>query len=472
MIVFILANLLNFVALQFAPQSIIGPLGSISLVVNVIVAPMINNESWSYRDVIGIVFVVVGSSLVVVFGSQSVSNADYNLCTLLTLFRAAPTIVFLSVTSGMIAVAFVTIVIVEKNLDVEEPVKDANEIIKETLQGELVDVVENSDEPNCSQIDQTPTTFLDCISGVVVEAKDKPLSDGKTQRILTLRPNSVVDTTEDLEKKKSAESPETPISSISADNDLAATSRQSTRSRSAHTISLTFVIDTPKHQVPPPQSASATSSKGFETLLKSMTSSRKRKLSNTHDAIPEHNINTGDIEQHEILEMRVIDGRETNGANPTETAGVDSQVNALEAGTRSNNEPLSLIERLKQQWMESAVRQVICSIELVPRLEKKFAVNSTAVVYALPLLYAMLGGLMATLTTLFAKVTIHLLTESLVKGNNQYTSFSPFVITGVTVFTAVMQIYWLNMGLERYDALLQIPVFYVLWRRRNILWRV
>ena len=29
--------------------------------------------------------------------------------------------------------------------------------------------------------------------------------------------------------------------------------------------------------------------------------------------------------------------------------------------------------------------------------------------------------------------------------------------------TAFSQIYWINMGLARYDALLQIPVFYVVW---------
>jgi hypothetical protein len=33
----------------------------------------------------------------------------------------------------------------------------------------------------------------------------------------------------------------------------------------------------------------------------------------------------------------------------------------------------------------------------------------------------------------------------------------------VAIVTAVSQIYWINMGLARYDALLQIPVFYVVW---------
>jgi hypothetical protein len=70
---------------------------------------------------------------------------------------------------------------------------------------------------------------------------------------------------------------------------------------------------------------------------------------------------------------------------------------------------------------------------------------------------------MATVTVLFAKATVNLLTLSLFQGNNQYIHFDSWVITAVTVVTAVLQIYWINLGLARYDALIQIPVFYVVW---------
>ncbi|KAI8866673.1 hypothetical protein GQ42DRAFT_107989, partial [Ramicandelaber brevisporus] len=83
--------------------------------------------------------------------------------------------------------------------------------------------------------------------------------------------------------------------------------------------------------------------------------------------------------------------------------------------------------------------------------------------FALPLAYASLGGLMATLTTLFAKSLINLLAVSITQGKNQFTSFLAWVILIVTVTTAVSQVFWINMGLRRYDALLQVPVFYVVW---------
>ncbi|KAI9203531.1 uncharacterized protein BJ171DRAFT_509892 [Polychytrium aggregatum] len=76
---------------------------------------------------------------------------------------------------------------------------------------------------------------------------------------------------------------------------------------------------------------------------------------------------------------------------------------------------------------------------------------------------------MGTVTVLFAKATIHLITTSIFQGDNQYTQIWAWVISGITVFTAMSQLYWLNMGLQRYDALLQIPVFYVVWTTFDVI---
>ncbi|KAI8854796.1 hypothetical protein BC829DRAFT_486104 [Chytridium lagenaria] len=99
-LVFILSNFVNFVALQFAPQSLVATLGSISLVVNVILAPIINQEKFTWRDVVGVVLIVAGSSMTVVF--SGVNSKDYKLCVLLALFRRIPTIVFLTVTLSLV----------------------------------------------------------------------------------------------------------------------------------------------------------------------------------------------------------------------------------------------------------------------------------------------------------------------------------------------------------------------------------
>jgi hypothetical protein len=70
---------------------------------------------------------------------------------------------------------------------------------------------------------------------------------------------------------------------------------------------------------------------------------------------------------------------------------------------------------------------------------------------------------MATLTVLFAKATVNLFTVSIFEADNQFTEPLAWLIATITIVTAVSQIYWINMGLARYDALLQIPVFYVVW---------
>jgi surface polysaccharide O-acyltransferase-like enzyme len=67
------------------------------------------------------------------------------------------------------------------------------------------------------------------------------------------------------------------------------------------------------------------------------------------------------------------------------------------------------------------------------------------------------------MTVLFAKATIHLIEPTLFQNNNQFTSIEAYMFTVITLFTAVSQIYWINNGLARYDALIQIPVFYVSW---------
>ncbi|RIB13355.1 hypothetical protein C2G38_2041049 [Gigaspora rosea] len=81
----------------------------------------------------------------------------------------------------------------------------------------------------------------------------------------------------------------------------------------------------------------------------------------------------------------------------------------------------------------------------------------------LPIAYAILASSMATMTTLFAKSLINLLSESLFHNHNQFTYFLSWIILIVTVITALGQVYWLNMGLRKYDALIQVPIFFCNW---------
>lgn len=113
--VFLLGNIFNVIALQFAPQSLVAPLGSFSLVVNVIIAPMMNNEKWDYKDILGVGLIVTGSVIVVAFAGSN--NHNYCLAVLLYLFSRTPTIIFLTCIAMLLATIFMFIVVVEKNID-------------------------------------------------------------------------------------------------------------------------------------------------------------------------------------------------------------------------------------------------------------------------------------------------------------------------------------------------------------------
>jgi hypothetical protein len=143
-IVFVIGNFTNFAALNFAAQSLIGPLGSFSLVCNVIIAPMMNGEKWTWKDILGVFLIVCGSAVVVIFSSST--HDDYNACVLLKLFQNPPTVVFLIFTCSIIFATFVYIIVVEKNLDFKEA---SVVVIEETIEsGELVNVEANPHRAN------------------------------------------------------------------------------------------------------------------------------------------------------------------------------------------------------------------------------------------------------------------------------------------------------------------------------------
>ncbi|KAJ2420877.1 hypothetical protein GGF41_004084, partial [Coemansia sp. RSA 2531] len=115
-------------------------------------------------------------------------------------------------------------------------------------------------------------------------------------------------------------------------------------------------------------------------------------------------------------------------------------------------------------WFQKTTRTLLQNPLLIfDRYVCPISPSSRHVQYGLPLAYASLGSLMATLTTLFAKSLVNLLSVSIFDHDNQFTSFITWGILLVTAFTAASQVYWINQGLQRYDALLQVPVFYVVW---------
>ncbi|ORZ39244.1 magnesium transporter NIPA-domain-containing protein [Catenaria anguillulae PL171] len=94
--------------------------------------------------------------------------------------------------------------------------------------------------------------------------------------------------------------------------------------------------------------------------------------------------------------------------------------------------------------------------------------NSLALRIALPFSYASMGGALGGLTVMFAKSAAELISLTL-QGENQFVFVPTYAILAGILLTGVGQVYYINAGLKRYDALLQVPCFYVVYTLSSII---
>jgi hypothetical protein len=73
----LIGSLLDFAALGFAAQTVIAPLGSLTLVTNVWFAPYFNGEQATRKDMIATAFIVIGSATAVGFADHSEVDLSY-----------------------------------------------------------------------------------------------------------------------------------------------------------------------------------------------------------------------------------------------------------------------------------------------------------------------------------------------------------------------------------------------------------
>ena len=102
----IFGSLGDFTSLSFAPQSVVMPVGSMTLVANLFFASMWLGETLTKKDVIGTFMIIIGASLVAVaYGALgSPNNKEYSLDELIQLYlRVSILIYFLLVGALMLA---------------------------------------------------------------------------------------------------------------------------------------------------------------------------------------------------------------------------------------------------------------------------------------------------------------------------------------------------------------------------------
>ena len=216
MLVFVLGNICNFIAFNFAAQSLLAPLNSISLVVNVFIAPIINGEIWGWNDVVGIILIICGSTMVVVFAGFP--PKDYTTCVLLKLFQRTGTIIFLTVTVFLVIVLFFYILIVEKNLDF----RNSKEIDDQVFEGELVQVEANIDH------------LAKRLSVATIRVEKEIGKDGELNRIVTvLSPIPLVLEKDPLDNTNNNDADQMPLDQY----------LRNTETESVHSLELRFRMD-------------------------------------------------------------------------------------------------------------------------------------------------------------------------------------------------------------------------------------
>ncbi|KAF8953610.1 NIPA-like protein 3, partial [Entomortierella lignicola] len=462
LIVFIIGNLGGFIALRFAPQSLTAPLGSIALISNVIIAPLINKEVLGKWDLAGIFFIVAGSVIVVVF--SGIVSPDYKLCVLINLFQKTSTIIYLSFIGTCIILTFFFIQFVEKNVENEDDVAigvSAERVLQK--EGRLNRIHSNASNLSLAAKDHQELS----LHGVIANSSTIALKDVDGGEGTTAQPKILEEPLE-VPARSFAQQPGVALNPSS--------SHQTTTSDAlgkAIGTSSAVGTDHPQEHRRPSFGSSRSSSSSISSLEANTSPGR----SGAVDGRSEPKLKFGEplkspgasattakpagftpvgstVKPDEVEPTRPEISRSQSMATiQSSHRSIRKRRNRTPDLSNTNDgAPFSFWERVKQ-------------IEFIPSLpeDKLIRRNSPLLRFCLPLAYAALGGMMASYTVLFAKSLINLLVTSIFNGQNQFTSGLAWVILVVTVITAVSQVYWINMGLKKYDALLQVPVFFTIW---------
>jgi len=77
-------------------------------------------------------------------------------------------------------------------------------------------------------------------------------------------------------------------------------------------------------------------------------------------------------------------------------------------------------------------------------------------------LWPVIGGTAGSFSVTFAKAFVELI-KSTIYGDNEFFSLGPYIIVMFLVFFSMVQVHYLNKGLEHYKALQVIPVYQTCW---------
>jgi len=84
-----------------------------------------------------------------------------------------------------------------------------------------------------------------------------------------------------------------------------------------------------------------------------------------------------------------------------------------------------------------------------------------------PFLYASIGGTCGSFSVTFAKAFVELL-KATISGQNEFLTPGPYVVIIFLVGFSLMQVHYLNKGLQMFDALFIVPIYQTFWIIGNV----
>ncbi|KAF5140364.1 nucleotide-sugar transporter [Vairimorpha ceranae] len=118
MLIYLIGKISGYLSYIFGDQSLLAALSATGLVSNSILAPLINGEIFTYKDLLAIIFVFTGTSLIIF--NTKVSHKSYSLCELLKLYKKPSIILYFFTIFFLIIFLYCFIRYVETNSSFRE----------------------------------------------------------------------------------------------------------------------------------------------------------------------------------------------------------------------------------------------------------------------------------------------------------------------------------------------------------------
>jgi len=132
LVMMILGAILDFVAFGFAAQSLIAPLGSVTLLCNVILSPIMLGETVAMSDWVASVVIAAGCTVAIAFGDHETKTYTYDY--LMDLYSEVGVIVYLPTVALTVIGLFVGAYVIEKPAFEAAEKERSNRISLDTVQ--------------------------------------------------------------------------------------------------------------------------------------------------------------------------------------------------------------------------------------------------------------------------------------------------------------------------------------------------